>query len=106
MYAPFLYPLIPRPIAVETEAVCGELFIEGSLEYNYVRFRFRFAEPKDVAPLAISVSGEGKEYVYYCTIRDYEKHEAETVVFHPKFCVERQFAVTGIEPLAKFEEKE
>ena len=106
MYAPFIYPLIPRPIQVETGSVRGELFIEGNLEHNYVRFRFCFTEPKDVAPLAVLVRVEGAEYVYNCTIRDYEKNEVKTAVFHPNFFVGQQFAVTGIEPLVKFEKKE
>ena len=106
MRVPFLYPVIPRPIQVKTESVLGELFIDGCLEYNYVRFRFCFTEPKDVAPLVVSVRVKDKEYVFRCNIRDYEKHEVKTDAFHPEFSIGREFVLTGVEPMVKFEKKE
>ena len=106
MYQPFLYPLIPRPIPVDTEFVSGNLFIEGNLEHNYIRFRFCFTEPKETAPIAVSVMAAGKRYVHNCIIRNQVNHEVETVVFHPEFFVGQQFMVTGVDPLVEFNAKE
>jgi hypothetical protein len=98
----FLYPLVPRPLQVDTGLVRGKLFIEGSLEYNYVTFRFRFTDPKETAPLAVSVQAANRTYLYYCTIRDCKSPEVRTPGVHPVFSIGRQFSVSGVVPLAVF----
>jgi hypothetical protein len=98
----FLYPLVPQPLPVDTGLVRGKLFIEGSLEYNYVTFRFRFTDPKEAAPPAVSVRAANRTYLYYCTIRDGKSPEVRTPVFHPAFSIGRQFTVSGVVPLAAF----
>jgi hypothetical protein len=102
MYTPFIYPLIPTPIAFDTKSIRGKLFIEGNIEHNYIRFRFCYAEPKELAPLILTVETGGKKHVFYCIIRDYKNHEVKTAVFHPEFYVGRQFTVVDINPLAEF----
>ncbi|MCL2804989.1 MAG: hypothetical protein FWD26_03520 [Treponema sp.] len=102
MYKPFINPLIPRPIAVETETIRGELSIEGNLEHNYIRFRFCFTELKETAPVSVSVEAENKVFIYNCIINSYLKSEVKTAVFHPEFNICRQFNVIGIEPLVKY----
>ena len=102
MHKPFLYPLIPRPIPVDTESVRGNLFIDGNLELNYIRFRFCFAIPKETSPLAVSVMAAGKKYFHNCIIRNQVNDEVETVVFHPEFYVGQQFMITGVDPLVEF----
>ena len=106
MYIPFLYNLIPRPIPIKTESVEGKLLIEGNIEHNYIRFRFCFSDPKETAPLAVSVKAAGEKYIYNCIIRDYSKHEAQTAVFHPDFFTGQQFMITGVEPLVELAKKE
>ena len=106
MYTPFLSPLIPIPIVVDTGLIRGKLFIDGNLEYNYVRFRFCFAEPGETAPIAVSVKVAGKKYVYNCIFRRYAKYEVETEVFHPEFFIGQQFTVIGVDPLVEFNKKE
>ena len=101
MYKSFLIPLIPRPIAVETDFIKGTLFIEGNLEHNYIRFRFCFSEPQETAPLTLMVMAEGKRHVYTCLRCNYSKNEVETPVFHPEFSIFGQFFITNVEPLVK-----
>ena len=96
----FLYPLIPQPLPVDTELVRGKLFIEGSMEYNYVTFRFRFTDPQEAAPLVVSVRAADRTYTYYCTIRDCKNPEFRTPVFHPVFNLGQQFSISSIVPLA------
>jgi len=104
MYKPFLTTLIPRPIFVDTESITGRLYIEGNLEFNYIRFRFCFTEIKETAPVIISVKAINKIYSYNCTIYSYQKSEVKTTVFHPEFNINQQFDVISIEPLVKYKQ--
>lgn len=106
MYKPFIYPIIPRPIHVDTEHVKGKLLIEGNMEYNYIRLRFCFENVSETAPLAISVEAKGKEYVFNCILMDFEKYEVRTVTFHPEFNINQRFNIVNVDPLVKFVRKE
>jgi len=105
MYTPFLSSLIPRPIAVNTDLIRGELFIEGNLEYNYLRFRFCFAEPGETAPIAVSVKAAGEKYTYNCILRSYAACEMKSETFHPDFFIGQQFTVVSVDPLVEFSEE-
>jgi len=101
MVKSFLNPLIPQPIKVETEFVKGNLDVEGNLEHNYIRFRFRFNDPLETSPLIIIILAQGKEYKHNCLHCNYEKNEVETEVFRPDFSIFSQFSIENIEPMAK-----
>jgi hypothetical protein len=102
MTSAILFPLIPAPLTVKTDTLSGELHIEGNLERNTIRFRFRFADSLEVSPLLIVIDAGSKTYRYYCIIRDVNTPVIETPVFHPEFNVGQQFMVTAVEPLARF----
>jgi hypothetical protein len=99
-----LYPLIPRPIEVNTESISGKLYIDGNIAENTVRFHFEFADPLEAAPVFLSIEAAGKQFHSYCIIRD--ERAVQTPVFHPEFCVGQRFCVKVVEPLARFDSDE
>ena len=98
-----VYPLIPKPLAIETESVSGNLFIEGNLGSNYLLFRFHFNQDTMLVPLVISVQAAGKLHQLYCLIMDYSCHTVKTPMFCPEFFIGQKFTVTNVETLVHFQ---
>jgi len=94
--------LIPRPIQVESGSIAGKLRVDGNIEKNIVRFRFRFTNAVETAPVCLNIYAAGKKYRFYCTIFENDPKEMVTPVFSPEFTVGQCFILTGVEPLIRF----
>jgi hypothetical protein len=100
------YPLIPMPFPINGP-VHGELYINGSLEYNCLSFRFVFNNPEEFSPLAVNVRAAGKNYTFYCLIRENINgvFSVKTPLFQSPFYLGDMFTVTAVEGLVKLETK-
>jgi hypothetical protein len=97
------YPFLPKPLQINEETIRGKLYIEGSLEYNRLSFRFVFDKPEETAPLEITIQTTDK--TYHCRLLIREEGAVRTPFFNPAFYPGRKFTVSAVETLANFNKK-
>ena len=97
-----IVPLVPQPLDICDNSLCGKLFIEGNIEQNTIRFSFEFSGSAAVAPVVIDIWAEGKTHRCYCVIRDAGRRVMASPVFTPEFCVGQRFTINAVEALARF----
>ena len=97
-----IIPLIPQPLDICDNSLCGKLFIEGNIEQNTIRFSFEFSGSGTVAPVVLDICAAGTTHRCYCAIRDAARPVMASPVFTPEFCVGQQFTINAVETLARF----
>ena len=97
-----MVPLLPRPLDICSDSLCGKLLIEGNLEQNTIRFSFEFTGSTALVPVLIDIRAAGKAHRCYCLIQDAGRRIMASPVFTPEFCVGQQFTINAVEAIARF----
>jgi len=97
-----LYPLIPKPIDVQSGAFSGKLLVDGNISSNLLLFRFQFDTAESVCPLYIQVEVSGQAYQFLCNIRDFANPLMKTLVTEPEFSLKSAIKILGLESPVSF----
>lgn len=102
---PYLYPLSPRPIIVETSQLSGRLYVDGNVKHNAIRFSFRFNRLEEISAVRIMVKINGKGYSSYeCIYLECDNPSVRSGIIHPaEWSVGEKIALC-VEPLCSYEQ--
>jgi len=90
--------LLPNPLIIRENGICGRLYVDGNLEGNRLLFRFLFDKPEELAPVFLEARIAGKHYRYLLSGRDLANPMVKSPVLIPDANIADGLEILGVRP--------